>query len=64
MKGATCYSTSLAFFDEKVEVLETFAARVKIFVKLKYSKQNVDCISREIGAVSSIPPQIDLDFVR
>lgn len=35
MKGDTCYSTSLAFFDEKVEVLETFAARVKIFVNIR-----------------------------
>ena len=35
MKGDTWYSTSLAFFDEKVEVLETFAARVKIFVNIR-----------------------------
>ena len=38
MKGDTCYSTSLAFFDEKVEVLGTFAARLEIF------ETRVDCI--------------------
>ena len=35
MKGDTSNSTSLAFFDEKVEVLETFAARVEIFVNIR-----------------------------
>ena len=33
-----CYSTFLEFVDEKVDVLETFAARFELF------ETNVDCI--------------------